>query len=127
MADLTPFEELGGSEKVAELVAHFYHIMDTDPHAKAVRAVHEESLEQAASKLRDFLTGWLGGPSIYIEKYGHPRMRMRHMKFPIGMIERNEWLYCMSRAMDAMNIQGQLRQQMWGAFQALAEQIRNRD
>ena len=124
---ITAYEQLGGEKAVHHLVDEFYRIMDSDPAAHAVRAVHPASLESAKLKLKEFLSGWLGGPSIYIEKYGHPRMRMRHMPFPISATERDQWLYCMHKAMDSMSVTGELRTQMDVAFKGLAEQIRNRE
>ncbi|MBY0515930.1 MAG: group II truncated hemoglobin [Bacteriovoracaceae bacterium] len=123
----TPYQRLGGEKGVRELVTHFYEIMDHDPNAAAVRATHGESLETAASKLFDFLSGWLGGPPLFETKYGHPRLRMRHFPFAIGPQERDEWLYCMDQAMKKMHLEADLHQQMTEAFAGLAERIRNKD
>ena len=123
----TPYQRLGEAEGVRRLVERFYHVMDTDPRARAVRAVHGPSLSEASGKLQDFLAGWLGGPPLYVLKYGHPRMRMRHMSFAIGKMEMEQWLYCMGKAMDEQGVAPSLRTELEAAFTGLAERIRNRD
>ncbi|EPZ51135.1 globin, protozoan/cyanobacterial family [Bacteriovorax sp. BAL6_X] len=124
---MTPYHKLGGAEGVQELVNNFYEIMDTDPKASKCRATHARSLESANKKLFMFLSGWLGGPSLYIEKYGHPRMRKRHFPFKIGFAERDEWLYCMRKAMDLKKLKPEFDKELWGAFERFAEHMRNQD
>ena len=101
--------------------------MDTDPKAHECRALHGKDLSQAKSKLFDFLSGWLGGPPLFEEKYGHPRLRMRHFPFAIGPLERDQWLYCMNQAMEKMSLDVELKNQMRNAFEGLAERVRNKD
>ncbi len=122
---LSAYQRLGSAEGVAQLVALFYQVMDRDPSARAVRALHGASLEEAQSKLQDFLTGWLGGPPLYVMKYGHPRMRMRHMPFVIGEQEMQQWLYCMTKAMEELQLPIDLKSSLQTGFIALAEKIRN--
>lgn len=124
---MTPYEKLGGANGVQDLVNDFYHIMDTDPKASKCRALHASSLDSANKKLFMFLSGWLGGPSLYIEAYGHPRMRKRHFPFKIGFSERDEWLYCMRRALDNKKLKPKLDEEIRGAFQRFAEHMRNQD
>ncbi len=123
----TPYEELGEEAGIKALVDRFYEIMDTDPKAKTIRDLHHQDLTSARLKLKEFLMGWMGGPQIYTEKYGHPRMRMRHLPFSIGSAEREEWLYCMFRAMEELKISETLREQMRVGFTGLAEKIQNKD
>ena len=80
---VTFFEVLGGAEKVRELVERFYDIMDSDPKAAGIRAMHPADLTSSREKLFMFLTGWSGGPQLYIERYGHPFLRRRHLPFAI--------------------------------------------
>jgi hemoglobin len=124
---LTPYQLIGEAAGIARLVERFYLIMDTDPNARAVRAVHGPSLQEAAEKLQDFLSGWLGGPPLFMLKHGHPRMRMRHMNFAIGAKEREEWLYCMRQAMADCSLPPQLVQGLETGFRELALKIQNRD
>lgn len=124
---LTPYQVIGEAAGIARLVERFYLIMDTDPNARAVRAVHGASLKEASEKLQDFLSGWLGGPPLFMLKHGHPRMRMRHMNFAIGTAEREEWLYCMRRAMADCALPAELVQSLERGFAELALKIQNRD
>lgn len=94
------YELLGGEPALDRLVSRFYQLMDELPEAAGIRAMHGESLEGARSKLFKFLSGWLGGPNLYWEEYGHPRLRMRHFPFAIGERERDQWMLCMTRALD---------------------------
>ncbi len=94
------YDLMGGETGVRTLVERFYDLMDSSPEAKDIRAYHAKSLTQSREKLFMFLSGWSGGPSLYIEKYGHPRLRQRHMPFSIGEAERDEWLWCMNKALD---------------------------
>ncbi|NBC37158.1 globin [Novosphingobium sp. FSY-8] len=98
MTDTTPYATLGGEPFVRALVARFYALMDSLPQAAACRAVHPPSLDRAQEKLFEYLTGWLGGPPLYTDKYGHPRLRMRHFVAPIGPAEINGWLICFRQA-----------------------------
>ncbi|MDE2616588.1 MAG: group II truncated hemoglobin, partial [Burkholderiales bacterium] len=95
----TPFEWIGGEAKVHALVERFYDLMDLEPGYRELRAAHGSELTDARQKLFWFLTGWLGGPQHYTERFGHPRLRARHMPFKIGLVERDQWLACMDQAM----------------------------
>lgn len=102
----TFYELLGGDatgkEKIRLLVETFYDTMNSDPKAEGLRAIHSADLTEAREKLFMFLTGWTGGPQLYMERYGHPRLRARHMPFAIGETERDQWMYCMISAMHKM-------------------------
>ena len=97
-AQISPYAALGGEAMVRALVARFYVLMDILPEAAACRAVHPPSLVRAEEKLFEYLTGWLGGPPLYIEKFGHPRLRSRHFVAPIGAAEVEGWLLCFHQA-----------------------------
>ena len=97
---ITLYEAIGGDRTVRALTARFYELMDTLPEAANCRAVHPPSLEGSQEKFYEYLTGYLGGPQLYIEKRGHPRLRSRHFVAAIGPRERDEWLLCFRRAMD---------------------------
>jgi len=122
----TPFDRIGGEERVRAMVDRFYDLMDLEPGYAALRAVHGSTLEQARDRLFWFLCGWLGGPQHYVERFGHPRLRMRHLPFPIGIRERDQWLACMDQAMGEVGIDPPLRERLNRSFFETADWMRNR-
>lgn len=124
---MTPYDQLGGESGIRHLVDRFYDLMDTSPEAANVRALHAASLKRSREKLFIYLTGWTGGPPLYEEQYGHPRLRMRHLPFTIGKRERNEWLWCMERALDEHEMPGELREHLRQRLRQLADHMRNVD
>ena len=122
----TPYEMIGGEEKVRELVDRFYDHMDSLNESSQIRAMHAKSLKGSREKLYLFLSGWLGGPDLYIQKYGHPMLRRRHMPFSIGQSESEQWLLCMEKAMDDMGLEGELRQLLDRSFHQTAHHMRNK-
>lgn len=94
----TPYEQIGGENALRSLVTRFYELMDALPEAYEIRKLHQQDLSSAENKLFMFLSGWLGGPQLYIEKYGHPRLRRRHFPFVIGKRESQQWMLCMTQA-----------------------------
>jgi hemoglobin len=121
----TPFEWMGGEPVVRQLVDRFYDLMDLEPTFVELRASHGTTLDEARDKLFWFLCGWLGGPQHYQERFGHPRLRMRHMPFRIGIVERDQWLACMSRAMQETGVPADLRQRLESSFFQTADWMRN--
>ena len=105
----TPYELLGGEKALKRLVARFYELMDELPEAYDIRKLHPKDLSTSENKLFMFLSGWLGGPSLYIEKYGHPRLRRRHMPFAIGEKESKQWMLCMTQALNEQVADEKLR------------------
>ena len=101
VSEPTPFEGLGGEAPVRALVDHFYDLMDLEPGYAELRATHGSTLDESRDKLFWFLCGWLGGPDHYQSRFGHPRLRARHMPFAIGVKERDPWVACMDQAMGA--------------------------
>ena len=122
----TFFEVLGGVEKVQELVERFYDIMDSDPKAASIRALHPADLTSSREKLFMFLTGWSGGPQLYIERYGHPMLRRRHLPFAIAESERDQWMYCMVRAMKDVGVEQPVMLKLTEALWDVADFMRNR-
>lgn len=118
------YELIGGELKVRELVNSFYRHMDTVSEAKEIRAQHED-LNRANEKLFEFLSGWMGGPNLYIEKYGHPRLRMRHLPFQIGTRERDQWMMCMNKALEECQIEEPARRILQVSLSRLADHMRN--
>ena len=121
----TPFEWIGGEEKVKALVERFYDLMDLEPKYAALRQAHGTELERAREHLFWFLCGWLGGPQHYTDRFGHPRLRMRHMPFRIGIRERDEWLECMDQAMGEVGVPEDLRVRLRTSFAQTADWMRN--
>jgi hemoglobin len=122
----TPYARLGGEARLRELVDRFYDYMDSLPETRDIRALHANSLRVSRDKLYMFLSGWLGGPALYIEKYGHPRLRARHLPFPIGERERDQWLLCMKNALEDMQLEESFKEELYTAFQRTADHMRNR-
>ncbi len=120
------FEALGGEPLVQSLVERFYDLMELDPAYAALRGVHGPDLTQARQKLTWFLCGWLGGPQHYTERFGHPRLRMRHMPYSIGILERDQWLACMDQAMGEVDMAEALRLRLRDSFFQTADWMRNR-
>jgi len=122
----TPFDWVGGEARVRALVERFYDLMDLEPRYAALRAAHGATLEDARDKLFWFLCGWLGGPQHYQDRFGHPRLRMRHMPFSIGILERDQWLACMDQAMTEVGLDPQLQARLNQSFFQTADWMRNR-
>ena len=121
----TPYELMGGDAAVRRLVDRFYDLMDSAPEAANVRAMHARSLKASREKLYMFMSGWTGGPQLYVERHGHPRLRMRHFPFAIGARERDEWLWCMDRALDEQEMPGEVREFLRQRLHQLADHMRN--
>lgn len=122
---LTPYDQIGGDAAVRQLVDRFYDLMDASPEATHVRALHATSLKSSREKLYMFLTGWLGGPQLYVEKHGHPRLRQRHFPFAISRRERDQWLWCMDKAMEEQPMPAELHAMLKEKLHALADHMRN--
>ena len=121
----TPFEWIGGETVVRSLVDRFYDLMDLEPGYTALRAAHGSTLDKARDHLFWFLCGWLGGPDYFVERFGHPRLRARHMPFKIGILERDQWLACMDQAMGDTGIPAELRERLKTSFFQTADWMRN--
>ena len=109
------------------LVERFYDLMDLEPAYAELRAVHGSTLEDARQKLFWFLCGWLGGPDHYVERFGHPRLRMRHLPFAIGIRERDQWLACMDQAMRETGVEEGLRLRLNQSLFKTADWMRNKN
>ena len=122
----TPYELIGGEAKLREMVERFYFLMDTEPALEGIRKLHQPKLDGAVEKLFMFLSGWLGGPQLYAEKFGHPMLRARHLPFAIGTSERDQWMAGMSLAMEQVGIATEVRESLEAAFFRTADWMRNR-
>ena len=122
----TVYEQLGGQEGLRQIVDRFYDLMSELPETQTILALHPNDLTDSRNKLFKFLSGLFGGPSLYIEEYGHPRLRARHLPFPIGKDERDQWLLCMNRALDELVGDSELVSQLKTTFFRTADHMRNR-
>lgn len=121
----TPYENLGGADAVRALVDRFYALMDEWPETHGLRQMHPDDLSGARQSLYEFLSGWLGGPALYIEKNGHPRLRMRHMPYAIGYAERDQWMMCIRQALAERVADTDLRTVLTHAFAQMADHMVN--
>ena len=121
----THYELIGGEAAVRRLVDRFYDHMDELPETWGIRKLHAEDLSNSRQKLFEFLSGWMGGPQLFVEKYGHPMLRRRHLHFPIDASARDQWMHCMQLALDEVVMDEKLRQALYQAFLKVADHMRN--
>ncbi|MCF6437459.1 group II truncated hemoglobin [Pseudoalteromonas sp. MMG022] len=123
----TPYEIMGGETGARALADRFYDIMASDPYAKPLYDMHPQPLDRIRQVFFEFLSGWLGGPDLFVEKYGHPRLRQRHMPFPIDKDLRDQWMYCMNKALDEQIDNPLLREGLRHSLAQLASHMINQD
>jgi hemoglobin len=126
-SQISLYQLIGGEDGLKSLVERFYDIIDSAPEASRLRALHPKSLKQSREKFFMFLSGWTGGPQLYVEKFGHPRLRMRHMPFSIGIVERDQWIWCMNKALDESNMDRRVAEYLKSRFAEIADFLRNQE
>ncbi|URI08158.1 group II truncated hemoglobin [Aquincola tertiaricarbonis] len=122
----TAFTLLGGEPGVRALVDRFYDLMDLEPAYAGLRALHPTTTEGSRDKLFWFLCGWLGGPNHFVERFGHPMLRARHLPFAIGISERDQWMACMRQAMVELDIEPGMAERLGKALAGTADWMRNK-
>lgn len=122
----TAFTLLGGEPGVRALVDRFYDLMDLEPAYAGLRALHPTTTEGSRDKLFWFLCGWLGGPNHFVERFGHPMLRARHLPFAIGISERDQWMACMRQAMVELDIEPGMAERLGKALSGTADWMRNK-
>lgn len=122
----TAYELIGGDARLRELVDRFYDLMDLESEFAELRAMHPTPLDSSRDKLYWFLSGWMGGPDMYVERFGHPRLRARHLPYPIASSERDQWLRCMAWAMRDVGVEDDLQKRLMHAFTQTADWMRNK-
>ena len=129
-ADLAAYEVyamVGGDESgpqaFAALASAFYAGVAEDP---LLRPLYPDDLDGAVERLALFLMQYFGGPAVYAEKRGHPRLRMRHHPYAIGAAERDAWLHHMNAALDAVPVFAPVAPLMRGYFLHTAHFLQNR-
>ncbi len=120
------FERIGGEEKIRALVQRFYQIMDSTPELQDLRNLHGADLKSSEDKLFKFLTGWMGGPQLFVREFGQPMLRQRHMPFAIGDKERDQWMKCMTQAIQDTLEDEALREELLAAMGKVADFMRNK-
>ena len=120
------YDMIGGAGKLRELVDRFYDLMDLEPQFSVIRALHPTTLDGSRDKFYWFLSGWSGGPDLYIEQFGHPRLRARHLPYAIASPERDQWLRCMALAMQDVGLDETLQQRLMASFYQTADWMRNK-
>jgi hemoglobin len=125
--EISIYERLGGEQGLRRIVESFYRHMDTLPEVRGIRQMHPENLQASIDKLFMFLSGWTGGPQLFVERFGHPMLRKRHLPFAIGKPERDQWMICMVLALEEAGVEDELREMLIDAFLRLADHMRNVD
>jgi hemoglobin len=120
------FAAVGGEAGVRALVDTFYDLMDRDNRYQQIRTLHPPDLSSSRDKLFWFLCGWLGGPAHYVERFGHPRLRARHLPYAIGIAERDQWMSCMGEALSSRGMPSDLIERLKESFHGTADWMRNR-
>ena len=120
------YMHIGGGERLRELVDRFYDLMALESEFEGIRAMHPVPMDGSRDKLFMFLSGWMGGPDLFVERFGHPRLRARHLPFAIGSSERDQWLRAMAWAMQDVGIDEPLRLRLMESFYQTADWMRNK-
>ena len=126
MSQQTPYQLLG-EEGIRQLATAFYEVMDARPQAHTIRTMHAENMDMIKDKLYEYLTGWLGGPPLYSDKYGTVCLTDPHKPYPIGPDERDQWLDCMDQALQQIGASDELKAMLKDPLYRIADTIRNRD
>ncbi|MCU4675884.1 group II truncated hemoglobin [Catenovulum sp. 2E275] len=127
MQQNTPYTLIGGESQVNKLANRFYDIMENDPHAAELLAIHPQPMDSIRQRFFEFLSGWLGGPDLFVEKYGHPRLRARHLPFKVTPHQRDLWMLCMNQALDEVVSHPALKKELQKSFYQLATHMINSD
>lgn len=123
----TPYQLLGGEDGVRRLCDAFYECMDQLPEAADIRRMHGADLSGIRQKLFEYMSGWLGGPHLYAQKYGSICMSGPHRPFAIGPRERDQWLLCMDQALEQVGASDEVKAMLKRPLQGIAEMVRNRE
>lgn len=120
------YELVGGADKLRDMVDRFYDLMQLEPEFAGINSMHPKPNDSSRDKLFWFLSGWMGGPNLYIEQFGHPRLRARHLPYSIGVSERDQWLRCMAWAMQDVGIEEGVQLHLMNSFYQTADWMRNK-
>lgn len=118
----TPYEMIGGAETLARLVDIFYDHVKQHPD---LAPLFPDDFTEVKERQYQFLTQFLGGPTLYSDVHGHPMLRARHMRFPIGATQAEAWLSCMQKAMDQTGLDGEIRDHIFDRLRLTAYHMVN--
>jgi len=121
----TPYEAIGGEETVKLIANRFYDIMEQDPMAEELLAIHPQPMDRIRHVFFLYLTMWLGGPNEFEKQFGHPRLRARHLGFAVTPALKRQWMYCMRKAMLQSVHDIALAEKLLEALDQLAEHMIN--
>ena len=119
------YKRLGGEPVLHEFVDKLYGYMDVLPEVETIRKMHTRELSHTRDRVFMFLSGMLGGPPLYMQAFGHPRLRRKHLHFRIGNRERDQWMLCAQRAADELPVSSSLRQELITELAGMANHLRN--
>ena len=123
--EVTPYELIGKEPGTRRLAETFYDIMESAPEAMELLAIHPQPMDSIRQRFFEYLSGWLGGPPLFESQYGHPRLRARHLPFKVTPQMRDQWMFCMNKALDLTIDNIQLREGLRQSFSQLAEHMIN--
>lgn len=116
---------MGGEQGIRKLANAFYDEMETNTHLKELLEIHKQPLDQVREKFFKYLSGWLGGPPLYEQEYGHPRLRARHLHVAVTQKQASLWMLCMNNAVDKCVEHPALKQHLQQVFSQLAQHMIN--
>jgi hemoglobin len=127
-AFLTPYDKLGGAEGVRRLVERFYDIVESDADGAPLMVLHNQGsgLAHARQAQFEFLSGFLGGPQLYVERHGHSNVRKMHEHLAVTPVERDSWMSCMAKALAAHELDEAMRTALLQHFTRVANMLVNR-
>lgn len=122
----SPYCLIGGEKGTRALAERFYDIMQTEPEATALLNIHPQPMDSIRQRFFEYLSGWLGGPPLFEQEYGHPRLRARHLPYKVTPQMRDQWMYCMNKALEETVENKLLRKGLSQSFEQLANHMVNR-
>ncbi len=121
------FDRMGGQGAVFQLANRFYDVMQRDDVARDVLDMHPDDLTRSRKRLAHYLCEWFGGPKLFGEPYVNPTwLKQRHIHLDIGIEARDQWMHCMLTAMNELNYEEQLSQELAKKFYELAGYLRTK-
>lgn len=119
------YELIGGAQGLEQLVKAYIDVLRTRPEAQHLRSLYPDNLDHYELRMIEFLSGWLGGPALYLERHGMPMLREKHRGMPIDAQVRDEWMFCMRLALEKTIQDNDLRVTLEGAFWRMADSLKH--
>jgi len=123
------YDRVGGEAGIRALVETFYDIIEKEPEGQVLHLLHMRGQGVAHSRIEqfNFLSGFLGGPQLYVEKYGHSDVREMHEHVEIDAEARDTWLKCMGIAIDRVGLNVEVKAALMAHFEPVAAKLKNKD